>query len=84
MKIDLVHHFKSEEILIGAFFNAGIRIYDIKNPYQPQEIAYFVPPKPANSRVNAIQMNDVYADENGIIYAVDRWSGGLYVLEMNI
>ena len=27
--------FKSEEILIGAFFNAGIRIYDIKNPYQP-------------------------------------------------
>ena len=76
--------FKSEEILIGAFFNAGIRVYDIKNPYQPQEIAYFVPPKPANSRVNAIQMNDVYADENGIIYAVDRWSGGLYVLEMNI
>ena len=76
--------FKSEEILIGAFFNAGIRVYDIKNPYQPQEIAHFVPPKPANSRVNAIQMNDVYADENGLIYAVDRWSGGLYVLEMDI
>ncbi|MEK9598394.1 MAG: hypothetical protein VW171_05950 [Alphaproteobacteria bacterium] len=43
-----------------------------------------MPPKPANSRVNAIQMNDVYADENGIVYAVDRWSGGLYVLEMDI
>ena len=54
------HCSNNEEILIGAFFNAGIRIYDIKNPYQPEEIAYFVPPKPANSRVSAIQMNDVY------------------------
>jgi hypothetical protein len=29
-------------------------------------------------------MNEVYADENGIIYAGDRWSGGLYILELDI
>ena len=76
--------FNSEEIIIGCFFNAGIRVYDIKNPYQPETIAYFVPEGPENSRVPSIQMNEVYADENGIIYAGDRWAGGLYILEMDI
>jgi hypothetical protein len=28
-------------------------------------------------------MNDVFVDERGIIYAVDRHVGGLYVLEMD-
>jgi len=76
--------FRSDEIIVGAFFNAGIRVYNLKNPYQPELIAYFVPPAPSNSRANAIQMNDVYVDENGIVYAGDRWAGGLYVLEMDI
>ncbi len=59
-------------------------VYDLKNPYRPELIAYFVPPGPANSRVPAIQMNEVYVDENAIVYAGDRWSGGLYVMEMDI
>ena len=28
--------------------------------------------------------NKVYVDENGIVYAGDRWAGGLYVMEMDI
>ena len=28
-------------------------------------------------------MNDVYVDENGLIYAIDRVKGGLYILEMD-
>ena len=74
----------SEEIIIGAFFNAGIRVYNLKNPYQPELVAYFIPPGPINSRVSTIQMNEVYVDENAIIYAGDRWAGGLYVMEMDI
>ena len=54
--------FRSEEIIVGAFFNAGIRVYSIKNPYQPELIANFVPPGPENSRVPTIQMNEVYVD----------------------
>jgi hypothetical protein len=76
--------FFSEEIIFGAFFNAGIRVYDLKDPYRPECIAYFVPPGPENSRVPTIQMNEIYVDENGIVYAGDRWAGGLYVLEAEI
>jgi hypothetical protein len=75
--------FKSDQIVLGTFFNGGLRAYDISNPYQPKEIATFIPPPPANSPVGAVQLNDVYVDERGIVYTVDRFSGGLYTLEMD-
>ena len=73
---------RSDEIVIGTFFNAGVRAYDIRDPFQPREIAYFVPGAPALSPAGAIQLNDVYVDERRIIYTVDRFAGGLYVMEM--
>jgi len=75
---------RSEQIVVGAFFNAGVRAYDISNPYQPREIAYFVPGAPPLSPKGAIQMNDVFVDDRGLVFAVDRFAGGLYVLEMTI
>ena len=75
---------RSEQLIIGTFFNAGVRAYDIGNPYQPQEVAYFVPGAPKLSPVGAIQLNDVYVDDRRIVYTVDRHSGGLYVLEMTL
>jgi hypothetical protein len=76
--------FRSDTIIIGSFFNAGVRVYDTTNPYQVQEIAYFVPGAPKLSPAGAIQLNDVYVDDRQIVYTVDRFTGGLYVLEMNI
>lgn len=73
----------SDQVVIGAFFNGGLRAYDISNPYQPQEIGHFVPPAPPRSPKGAIQLNDVFVDEREIVYAVDRHVGGLYVLEMD-
>ena len=75
---------ESDQIVIGTFFNAGVRAYDIGNPYQPQEVAYFVPGAPALSRAGAIQLNDVYVDDRRIVYTVDRFAGGLYILEMTL
>lgn len=75
---------RSEQIVVGAFFNAGVRAYDISNPFQPQEIAYFVPGAPKMSPKGAIQINDVYIDDRGIVFAADRFSGGIYVLEMKV
>ena len=74
---------QSEDIVIGTFFNGGLRAYDITNPYQPREVATFVPPAPALSPVGAIQLNDVFVDEREIVYTVDRHVGGLYILEMD-
>jgi hypothetical protein len=73
---------RSEEIVVGTFFNAGVRAYDIRDPWQPREIAYFVPGAPPLSPAGAIQLNDVYVDDRRIVYTVDRFAGGLYVLEL--
>lgn len=80
--VPLPTSWSSSEIIVGTFFNAGLRAYDISNPYRPEEIGYFVPPAPSLSPVGAIQLNDVFIDERGIVYVVDRHVGGLYILEM--
>jgi hypothetical protein len=76
--------FRSENIIVGTFFNAGVRVFDLSNAYQPQEVAYFVPGAPPLSPAGSIQLNDVYVDDRGLVYTVDRFAGGLYVLEMNL
>ncbi|WP_457940359.1 LVIVD repeat-containing protein [Mesorhizobium sp. 10J20-29] len=72
----------SEQIIVGTFFNGGLRAYDISDAYQPREVGYFVPPPPDSSPVGEIQLNDVFIDERGIVYTVDRHAGGVYILEM--
>jgi len=76
--------FYSDTIIIGTFFNGGIRVFDTTDPYRVEEIAYYVPGAPKLSPAGAVQINDVYVDENSIVYGVDRFGGGLYILEMNI
>ena len=76
--------FRSETLFIGTFFNAGVRVYDSSNPYQVQEVAYYVPPTPRLAPSGAVQLNDVYVDEQRLVYTVDRFSGGLYILELNV
>lgn len=76
------HAWTSEEIIVGTFFNAGLRAYDISDPYRPTEIGYYVPEAPELAPTGAIQLNDVFIDERGIVFAVDRHVGGLYALEM--
>lgn len=75
---------RSENIVLGTFFNGGVRVYDLANPYQPKEVAYFVPGAPALSPKGAVQINDVYVDDRQLVYIGDRFTGGLYILEMNI
>ncbi len=78
------YSFRSNNVVIGTFFNGGVRAYDLSDPYRPEEIAYYVPAAPTLSPVGAIQLNDVFVDEHGLVYTVDRHVGGLYILEMNL
>ena len=72
----------SDTIIVGSYFNAGVRVHDISDPFRPEEVAYYIPEVPAGA--NGVNINDVYVDENGLIYAIDRFKGGLYILEMEL
>ena len=84
--------FVSEELIFGTYFNAGLRVHDISNPFQPKEVAHFVPEMAGPNKLDhhyadalaGMNINDVYVDEAGIVYAVDRQRGGLYILELTI
>lgn len=69
----------SRKIVFTSWFNAGVRAYDVTNPEHPREVAYNVPPVPKASTAPTIQINDVYVDDRGVIFAGDRFGGGLYV-----
>ncbi|MDP6422454.1 MAG: hypothetical protein QF477_05740 [SAR202 cluster bacterium] len=72
----------SETLIFGTYFNAGVRVHDISDPFRPEEVAYFIPEVPDPDK--GVNINDVYVDENGLVYAIDRFKGGLYVLELNV
>ncbi|ARP80598.1 hypothetical protein CAL12_06960 [Bordetella genomosp. 8] len=76
--------FQSETLIVGTFFNGGVRVYDTTDPYHVEEVAYFVPGAPKLSPAGAIQLNDVYVDDRRIVYTIDRFAGGLYILELTI
>ena len=77
-----------------SFFNAGVRALDIRDPYHPKEVAYFIPSITKNTdkrcvKINgqdrckvAIQTNNVETDDRGYIYIVDRANTGLHILEL--
>jgi len=73
--------FRSETLIFGTFFNGGVRAFDLTNPLQPKEAGYFVPAAPKLAPKGSAQINDVWVDENRLVYAVDRFGGGLYTLE---
>jgi hypothetical protein len=70
-----------------AYFNAGVRLVDLADPYNPREVGYYVPMPNAKSHPVeqeqgvAIQMNDVDLDDRGLAYATDRTGAGLFILQ---
>ncbi len=74
--------FRSDTLVFGTFFNGGVRAFDVSNPYRPEEVGSYVPEAPPNAPHGAAQLNDVYVDENRLIYTIDRHTGGLYILEL--
>jgi hypothetical protein len=83
-----------QKVAFITYFNAGVRAVDVRNPYQPREIGYFIPSitEATDKRCikvdgvdrckTAIQSNNVETDDRGYVYVVDRANTGMHVLEL--
>lgn len=83
-----------KRIMFVAHFNAGVRAVDVRDPYRPQEIGYYIPAitdKTDKRCVGtgadqeckiAIQTNNVEVDDRGYIYIVDRANTGMHILQL--
>ncbi|HZU03678.1 MAG TPA: hypothetical protein VFA10_28700, partial [Ktedonobacteraceae bacterium] len=68
-----------------AYFNAGLRVYNVAHPRLPLEVGFFLPPDP-RQRYGPMpqgrlvtQTEDVLVDRRGFIYITDK-NQGLWIL----
>ena len=79
--------FVSSELIFATYNNAGVRAFDIRDPYRPVEVGAFVPAAPTRILDHRpgippiLHANDVYVDANGILYLTDM-NAGLSIIEM--
>ena len=83
-----------KKLAVISWFNAGVRVLDIRNPYTPKEVAHYIPAitEATDKRCVtvdgkerckvAIQTNNVETDARGYIYIVDRANTGMHILEL--
>ena len=77
---------KPGKLMTVAWFNAGVRVFDISDPRQPKEVGYFMPPErpdaPKQSGAHASPVDwaeEIAVDARGNIFMNDdKW--GLFVL----
>ncbi len=83
------------KIVVAAFFNAGLQVFDIRDPYNPRRVAYFIqaPNKNTISTCGTYQSNTNYCrnaifsdlgevDDRGYIYNLDRAGSGMTILKL--
>jgi len=73
----------NDGIVIDAEFRGGLRVFNIQNPFQVWEMAYYIPAYHSMgglSTSGSEQLNDVYVDDRAYIYTNDRFGDGVWVL----
>jgi hypothetical protein len=78
--------FVSDRLVFATWQNAGIRVFDLSDPYRPVEAGALVPAAPKRmtdkrpGRPQVIQSADVFVDAQGLVYATDD-NAGLEIIE---
>ena len=85
----------ANRVVFVSWFNAGVRAVDVRDPFHPREIGYYIPATTDRTDKRcvkteggerckvAIQTNNVEVDERGYIYIVDRADTGMHILELS-
>lgn len=77
---------QSSRLIFATYYNAGVRVFDIQDPFRPEEVGYYVPQNPARmmdprpDRPQVIQCCDCYVDKQGLMYLTDS-NAGLHILQ---
>jgi len=77
---------QSSTTIFATYQSAGVRVYDIADPFRPEETGYFVPPMPTHwmeplrGRAKMRHTADIFVATDGLIYATD-YDAGLYILQ---
>ena len=81
-------------LMVSAWFDAGLRVTDISDPYHPVEVAHFVAPitpftQPSSATINGVTFTSLdvscdnsYVDDRGLLYCGDRVGGGLDIVRL--
>jgi hypothetical protein len=81
-------------LMTSAWFDAGIRVTDIRDPYHPKEVAHFIAPvnsftQPSSWTVNGVSgssldvsCDNTDVDDRGLLYCGDRVGGGLDIAKL--
>ena len=83
-----------KKIGVFSYFNAGARAVDVRDPYNPEEVGFFIPAVTEDTDLRcaeidgieecfrAIQTNNVELDERNLIYLFDRANTGMHIVEL--
>ena len=81
-------------LMVVSWFNAGARVIDVRDPFNMNEVAYYIPATTERTAERcatidgveicqvAIQTNKVEVDDRGLIYLADRADTGLHIVEL--
>jgi hypothetical protein len=82
------------KLMTSAWFDAGIRVTDIRDPYHPKEVAHFIAPvnkftQPSTAVINGVtytsldvSCDNTDVDNRGLLYCGDRVGGGLDIVRL--
>ena len=78
--------FQSSTTIFATYQSAGLRVYDLADPFRPRESGWLVPPtptvwkEPLRGRAKVRHSSDIFVAADGLCYLTD-YDAGLYIAQ---